>query len=426
MKHLLYFLYFLMLLGMLSSCRPDNPYIFQERWVPDYELPALLKDTAGNPISSVEEWEAHRPVLLKIFREEIYGAVPFDGQLDSLVVVKSETGTALDGIATRSQYRLRMWRQGLWQDMDLLLYVPVGQLSVPVFVGLNFSGNQTVQPDPNIWLTQSWVRNDSSLWIFDNFATETSRGSLQHRWPVEEIIRRGYGLATVYCSDIVPDYPSGFDKGVYPLFYESGQTHPDSTQWGAIAAWSWGLRRVLDFFGEIPAVDESRVAVLGHSRLGKVALWAGAQDERFALVTSSNSGCAGATLFRRRFGETVEAINDIAPHWFCDRFPLYNDREDSLPIDQHQLLALLAPRPLYVASAEEDLWTDPHGEYLGAYHASEAYALYGLDGLEKKRSPKVNEPRAEGIVGYHLRSGKHELTSYDWEQFMDFADRRMR
>lgn len=416
----------LCLLLSLYGCRPDNPYIFRERWVPDYELPSLLEPAHGPPITEPQAWEAHRETLLEIYRDEVYGHVPGDGQLDSLTVERSESQTGvLGGLATRQQYRLGLWRQGHKLAIDLLLYLPTGISRAPVFLGLNFSGNQTVQPDPAIWLTSSWVRNDSALGISQNRATEGSRGGLRHRWPVRDIVARGYGLATVYCSDLAPDYGNAWQEGVYPLFYPAGQNQPDVRQWGAISAWAWGLSRVLDFFAELPEVDESRVAVLGHSRLGKTALWAGAQDERFALVISNNSGCAGAALFRRRFGETIEAINDIAPHWFNGRFPHYSNREDSLPIDQHQLLALMAPRPLYVASAEQDLWTDPRGEYLGAYHASPAYELYGLPALTRKRSPKVDEPRAEGMVGYHLRSGKHDLTAYDWEQFLAFADRWM-
>ena len=308
--------------------------------------------------------------------------------------------------------------------MDLLLYLPSRAPGpVPVFLGLNFSGNQTVQPDSGIWLTRSWVRNDSSLGILAHRATDASRGKLAQRWPVPRILSRGYGLATVYCSDIVPDRPKAFDQGVYPLFYGEGQTRPDSAQWGAIAAWAWGLSRALDVLVDHPHVNGQRVALIGHSRLGKTALWAAAQDQRFAMAISNNSGCAGAALFRRGFGENISEINRIAPHWFNDHFPAFGGRERDLPVDQHQLLALLAPRPLYVASGEGDIWSDPKGEYLGAYHASTAYYLYGLPGLRQKEPPEVHQPLRSGIVGYHMRSGKHGVKSYDWTQYLAFADR---
>ena len=418
------FVLWLISLGVGCQSKPDRPFHFREEWVPEYELPPLLETPAGTPITTRDAWEAHRATLLETYRQEIYGAAP-EGALDSVRIIRADTALGLwGGLADRFQYRMQWWRQGRSQAADLLLYLPArASEPVPTFLGLNFSGNQTVQPDTGIWLTRSWVRNDSSLGISEHVATEASRGGLAHRWPAPRMVSRGYGLATVYCSDIAPDYARAFDQGVYPLFYRSGQTHPDSAEWGAISAWAWGLSRTLDWLGELARVDHRRVAVMGHSRLGKTALWAAAQDQRFAMAISNNSGCAGAALFRRGFGENIWAINDIAPHWFNDYFPQYSQREASLPVDQHQLLALLAPRPLYVASGEGDMWSDPKGEYLGAYYASQAYSLYGMTGLTEPEPPAVNQPQKQTIVGYHMRSGKHGVKAYDWTQYLDFADR---
>lgn len=401
---------------------------YDEEKVPPYTLPPFFeKGTSEDDRRGI--WlNSRREEVLDLLAEHVYGRTPL-AEVRSKLEVLEESNRALAGAAVRRQFRLTISPEAHPEralQIEVLIYSPKhAKGRVPAFIGLNFYGNQTVHPDPDIRLAQGWMRGNGAIGIVNHRATAQTRGVYRDRWQVELLLQRGYGLVTAYCGDIDPDnYRHDFSDGTHPLFYREGQSKPADDEWGTIGAWAWGLSRMREALQGDPLVDASRLAVIGHSRLGKTALWAGAQDQKFAMVVSNNSGSGGAALYRRCYGERIHHMLGPVGYWFCKNHATYAHREAELPVDQHMLLAAIAPRPLYVASATNDQWADPRGEFLAAQHASRIYELLGGAGLPANEMPLPDQP-VMGRIGYHLRSGEHDVTAFDWHQYLAFADRHL-
>ncbi len=407
-------------MGNIAMAQKKFEANYDEAKVGEVKLPPIWAGAVpANPQAAKEAWKTRRAELLELFTEQMFGHAPSTPVQLSWKII--ESGTAFEGIAKRQQIRVELKTAAGELPIDLLLYSPSkAKGPVTTFLGLNFRGNHAETTDPAVLLPISWVPDSKDGSSENHQATEKGRGAQSHRLPVEMIVEDGCAVATAYYGDIDPDFDDNFENGIHRLFPEHRPDEAHPNRWGSIAAWSFGLSRLLDVLVQVPEVDGKRVIVFGHSRLGKTSLWAGATDTRFAGVISNDSGCGGAALSRRIFGETVGRINTSFPHWFCRNYRQYNERESEAPFDQHQLLALIAPRLLHVASATEDLWADPRGEFLATAEAGKLYEQLGLKGLAMKEFPEAGESSI-GLVSYHLRSGKHDLTSDDWELYLQSA-----
>lgn len=382
------------LVAKLSKARTDVNYY--EANVQKFDLPDPLTGTDGKKIDDPVAWEKRREEILDLFRTNVYGRIPDTKYNQQFRIIKTDN-KALEGSATLKQVDIIISSGEKELAIHLNIFVPNNiKDPAPAFLLINNRGQEVADP---------------------------SREKKSEFWPVEEVIERGYAIAVFNNSDIDPDNFDDFKNGIHGML-DNGNRTGDS--WGTLAAWAWGASRCMDYIVTDKSIDRNRVAVIGHSRGGKTALWAGACDTRFAMVVSNESGCGGAALARRKYGETVEIINKAFPHWFCENYRKFNNNEESLPVDMHMLLSLIAPRVLYVACADEDLWGDPEGSYISIYNAVPVFRLLGKTGGIPEAMPPLNTQVTGGNIAFHIRNGGHDLLLKDWMMFVDFADKTMK
>ncbi|MBD2702459.1 acetylxylan esterase [Spirosoma sp. BT702] len=383
-----------LLLATLSQLQAQNAKEanYDESKVPAYTLPDILKTTTNQDIRTKANWEKiRRPEIIKLFEDNVYGQMPktFDRLTYS---IKREDANAMAGKATLKEVLIEVVHHNQSVKINLVLFVPTKRKGpTPAFLLINNRGKDNTDP---------------------------TRVHKSEFWPAEMVIDSGYAIAAFHVSDLAPDDTVQYVNGVLQLYPEQLTANNGMR---AIGAWAWGASRVLDYLEKDATIDAKKVAIVGHSRGGKASLWAAAEDQRFAMCLSNCSGNTGAALSHRRFGETINRINTVFPHWFARKYKKFNNNEDALPLDQHMLLASIAPRPLYVTNASKDLWADPTGTFLSLKYAQKAYSLYGVEANLPVSPPAINQPISKSPLGYHNREGEHNLTAYDWSNFIQFA-----
>ena len=390
------------------------PVNYDDALVGSYTLPDALVLANGKPVRDARTWfQKRRPEIVRLFEENQFGRSPGRPQ-DMSFDVFDKGSPALDGKALRRQVTVYFSKDRNGPKMDLLIYLPAAaQKPVPLLLNLSFGANSSTVEDPGI--------KPGDVWGRDKKRVPATQGRSFGRLNVSQLLAQGIGVATVYYGDIDPDFEGGIPYGVRASHLKPGQKEPEPNEWGAIAAWAWGLSRALDYLETDKGVDAKRVGIFGVSRLGKTVLWAGAHDPRFAMVIASCSGEGGAALSRRNYGETVKHL--VAPtrypYQFGANYQKYGDDVDQLPVDAHLLIALIAPRPVLLQTGDTDLWSDPKGEFLAAIAAEPVYRLLGGHGLDTDQMPAAGQPIIH-TLGYYMHAGGHGTIPSDWDQFIKF------
>jgi hypothetical protein len=395
------------------------PVNYDEAKVGTYTLPNPLVTSAGARVRDAATWmRVRRPEILRMIETTQFGRAP--GKPAKVVVDRFDAGTpALGGKAIRRQTTLYFTEDRSGPKAELLSYVPADAKGpVPLLLQISFSANASVVADSGIKPGEIWNAREKKR-------VPAPAGQFG-RVDILPFLEAGIGFATLYYGDIEPDFDGGIPFGIRGRYLKPGQTQFASDEWGAIAAWAWGLSRVMDHLETEPAIDAKRVALLGASRLGKTVLWTGATDQRFAVILASVSGESGAALSRRNYGETVRHMTDSSryDYQFARAYQTYGDRVDQLPFDGHMLISLVAPRPLLLQTGSTDFWSDPKGEYLAAEAASPVWRLLGTEGLAIDHFPAAGEPVLSRL-GYYMHEGGHGILRQDWPVFLAFMQKHL-
>jgi hypothetical protein len=395
MRLWLYFFSFILTIQAMDTLAQSEAN-YDENKVPAMILPDIFISENGKLIQTKAEWEnLRRTEILKLFESEVYGRIPND--IDHLAFeTVQENPNPFPEISELEEVNITIQRNGKSHTMRINLFLPKGKTG----------------PFPIVLLI--------------NYKPKYPDGKLAEEgfWPVVELIQKGFATASFHVETVSPDKVNTFQEGIISTLYpdEIGQ----AAGMKALGAWGWGAMRAMDYFVQHPQINSKKSVLVGFSRSGKAALWASANDPRWAITFANESGCGGAALSKRKYGETVETINRRFPHWFAENFQKYNKQEDLLPLDQHMLPGLIAPRAVYYASAREDQWADPKGEYLGIQLGSRVHTeIYEKNAEFKPEFEEISSPIHLESVGYHIREGKHNLTWEDWRIFLEFVEKNI-
>ena len=396
------------------------PVNYDESKTGDWQatLPDLLTLQNGKPVTTAKQWyRQRRPEVLRIVEENQYGRWP---ARKPKVSYEIDEDLGLGGTAVRKQVTLRFGNDADSPRADVLIYLPKdANAPVPLLLNLSFSPNNLTVADPGVKPGRRWDAKTESY-----VEAEAAPGRM--RFGLDDTIRKylkeGYGFATVCYTDFEPDVNHAAKYGVRSLWFKDGQDEPaGDDEWGAISAWAWGVSNIIDYFEKDPDIDASRIALTGCSRLGKTTIWAGARDQRIAVVIPSCSGEGGAALSRRNYGETVAHLTEGTrfPYQFSRNYAGWADKVEQMPMDAHFVIALIAPRPLLLSTGNTDNWSDPKGEFLAAVQAGKVYELLGEDDLGTDEMPPAETP-IFNTLGYVMHDGGHGVLPQDWDYYLEF------